>query len=253
MQLKDNTDNHLVRFATSNDIPIVNHDELIIPDTAPVHSHMLATSSLNNPIAGLTQVEVPIEIEEEANLVDWNEDANAEYKHEPLIRIVLCDESKVVSEIIRHNPSNEPPTPLVLPPSHGAPQSISRMPISVSDSSISRVPTILRVPAIEALTPVPSLDNESLSQGGEDMVVNAPISTQVNQDDSIWKVPSDVVLASQLPGSIVRIVDRRGKSNNSSHLTCLLSEGSTCEIRYRHLNSIIGPLALKQLLREYEK
>ena len=139
----------------------------------------------------------------------------------------------------------------------GTPHHISRVP-----SSIGRVPiqshNIARLPVVEAPTNALPLDNESLSQGGENANVDASTSHQDTSDNvtpsnDIRQVPSEVVTLDQLPGSIVRVVDRKGKSTNSSYLVCLLSEGSRCEIRYRQLSTIVGPLVLKQLLEEFEK
>ena len=253
LSLRDGTNNHLVRFASSSDIPIANNDVHIIPDTAPVHSHMLTNSfPISNPNIGLT-LDATSEGEDDG-LTDWEDVTEEETEPEPLLRIVPCDGPRVGEDIVRVTPNVQVPHVVEHTHEQGTPHRISRVP-----SNIGRVPSqansITRLPVVGPSPNALPLDNESLSQGGENANVGAPTSHQyqVTSSNDIWEVPSNVVTLDQLPGSIVRIVDRKGKSTNSSYLVCLLSEGSRCEIRYRQLFTIVGPLVLKRLLEEFEK
>lgn len=60
-----------------------------------------------------------------------------------------------------------------------------------------------------------------------------------------------VILPSQLPGDVVRILDRTGYTRNSATLLCLFSDGSQHQIRQKHLKEIIGDIALNILLHRY--
>ena len=64
-------------------------------------------------------------------------------------------------------------------------------------------------------------------------------------------ISSDVILPSQSPGDVVKILERTGYTRNSAVLLCLFSDGSQHRIRQKHLKDIIGDRALDILLHQF--
>jgi hypothetical protein len=111
-----------------------------------------------------------------------------------------------------------------------------------------------------AQQPVNILDgvNESAQANQSTHIANKaqqPVAVLDGVDNSmtehIMDIPNDVIIPAQLPSDIVKIVHKTGCTRNSAVLTCLMSNGDKCRIRQRHLKSVIGDIALNNLLHQY--
>jgi hypothetical protein len=71
-------------------------------------------------------------------------------------------------------------------------------------------------------------------------------------DAYVLEIQPYVVHPQQLPSSIVRILNKTGKTRTSAMLTCKMLDGTTCIVPLRQLSTILGEAALQQLLSEFE-
>jgi hypothetical protein len=70
-------------------------------------------------------------------------------------------------------------------------------------------------------------------------------------DNYVLEIQPYVVSIDQLPSIITHVVKKTGKTNTSAMLTCKMQDGDLCIIPQRQLLTIIGDVALKQLLSDF--